>query len=195
MEPKPERKPRTRGPQSKLSQLDVERGAILWSQGTAANAARELGVSRSLLRIALKRAGLYQRKPSSRETHIAIAEKLAKENGGTLPTCTWMTRNGHFRTYAYMRRHRGFFAHIPRSKTKRGRPPVKPYSGDFSTARSVELYKAGYRIVDIAVALGAERGRGQNRVRRALIVAGVYRAQEKPGHSGPAVASDSLTVL
>lgn len=205
IEPKPERKPRTRGPQSKLSQLDVERGAILWSQGTAANAAKELGVSRSVLRKALKRAGLYQprvkkivvRKSSPKEIHIAIAEKLAKENGGKLPTCTWMCANGHLRTYEYMRGHRGFFAHIPRSKTNRGRPPVKPYSEDFNAARAVELYKAGYRIVDIAVALGAERSRGQNRVRRALIVAGVYRAQEKPGHGGPAVAdcgADSAVV-
>lgn len=43
----------------------------------------------------------------------------------------------------------------------------------FDAAKAVELYKAGTKVVDIAVALGYERGQGQNRTRAALKAAGV----------------------
>lgn len=46
---------------------------------------------------------------------------------------------------------------------------------NFDAARCVELYKSGKRVVDIAVAMGYNRGHGQNRVRAALVKAGVYK--------------------
>jgi predicted SprT family Zn-dependent metalloprotease len=45
----------------------------------------------------------------------------------------------------------------------------------WDAARVVELYSAGTKVPDIAVALGYERGHGQNRVRAALMKAGVYK--------------------
>ena len=46
----------------------------------------------------------------------------------------------------------------------------------FSEKRVISLYKAGRKIVDIAVAMGYERGTGQNRVRHCLTKAGLYAA-------------------
>lgn len=45
----------------------------------------------------------------------------------------------------------------------------------FSPARAVAMYQAGSKVVDIAVAMGYERGQGQNRTRTALIKASVYK--------------------
>lgn len=45
----------------------------------------------------------------------------------------------------------------------------------FDRARAVALYAAGNKVVDIAVSMGYARGQGQNRVRAALIKAGVYK--------------------
>lgn len=44
----------------------------------------------------------------------------------------------------------------------------------FSEKRVIGLYKAGRKVVDIAVAMGYKRGHGQNRVRHCLIKAGIY---------------------
>lgn len=46
----------------------------------------------------------------------------------------------------------------------------------WDAAKVVEMYQAGTRVVDIAVAFGYARGQGQNRVRKALVTAGVYKA-------------------
>ncbi len=46
-------------------------------------------------------------------------------------------------------------------------------------ARAIRLYKAGKRVSDIAVMLGYERGKGQNRVAAALVKAGIYKGQRK----------------
>jgi hypothetical protein len=44
-------------------------------------------------------------------------------------------------------------------------------------ARAVRLYGAGKKVSEIAVALGYERGHGQNRVAKALIAAGFYKGK------------------
>jgi hypothetical protein len=44
-------------------------------------------------------------------------------------------------------------------------------------ARAVALYAKEQRVSDIAVALGYERGHGQNRVVNALIRAGAYKGK------------------
>ena len=46
----------------------------------------------------------------------------------------------------------------------------------FDSRRAVALYAAGNKVVDIAVSMGYARGQGQNRVRAALVKAGVYKA-------------------
>jgi hypothetical protein len=49
---------------------------------------------------------------------------------------------------------------------------------EFSAPRAVALYKAGWRIIDIAVEMGYRRGQGQNRVLRYLRIAGAYPAMK-----------------
>jgi hypothetical protein len=51
----------------------------------------------------------------------------------------------------------------------------KKYKRQFDSPRAESLYRAGWRVVDIAVALGYQRGHGQNSVRRYLRMAGVYK--------------------
>jgi predicted SprT family Zn-dependent metalloprotease len=51
-------------------------------------------------------------------------------------------------------------------------PPPVPV---FNAAECVRLYNAGWRVVEIAVAMGYKRGTGQNRVTNALKAAGVYK--------------------
>lgn len=52
---------------------------------------------------------------------------------------------------------------------------LAPFAPLFDAKRAVELYQAGGKVVDIAVAMGYKRGQGQNRTRTALIKAGVYK--------------------
>lgn len=52
--------------------------------------------------------------------------------------------------------------------------PAVSVSGAWSAAEAVVLYNAGRKVVDIAVYFGYPRGSGQNRVRAALIKAGIY---------------------
>jgi DGQHR domain-containing protein len=52
----------------------------------------------------------------------------------------------------------------------------------FDPDRCVTMYKAGSRVVDIAVAMGYERGHGQNRVRNVLLKAGIYKQQVVSEH-------------
>jgi hypothetical protein len=122
--PKPKRIPQ-RPP------VDVERGALLLAQRhTFTDAAMLLGVSRGRLRIALAKAGLYQprfqkkkaisRPQTAREHHVSIAERLAAENGGRIPTCGWLRANGHGTTYVVLRKHPDRFAHLPRERAKTG---------------------------------------------------------------------------
>ncbi len=42
-------------------------------------------------------------------------------------------------------------------------------------AKAVQMYQNGRKVVNIAVAMGYERGHGQNRVRAALTKAGIYK--------------------
>lgn len=55
-------------------------------------------------------------------------------------------------------------------------PAITPAGVRFNPAQCVELYQAGHKVVDIAVGMGYKRGHGQNRVRAALMKAGVYNS-------------------
>jgi len=55
-------------------------------------------------------------------------------------------------------------------------------------ARAVRMYSAGKIVSEIAVALGYERGHGQNRVCNALIRAGVYKGSRKASVKAAAAA-------
>jgi hypothetical protein len=44
-------------------------------------------------------------------------------------------------------------------------------------ARAVQMYQNGQMVVDIAVAMGYERGQGQNRVANALLRAGMDKGE------------------
>jgi hypothetical protein len=54
-------------------------------------------------------------------------------------------------------------------------PASVPAGVRFNPAFAVELFEAGHKVVDIAVGMGYRRGSGQNRVRAALLKAGVYK--------------------
>jgi hypothetical protein len=58
-------------------------------------------------RLSLWRGKGYQRHRirNSIIKHIQIMKKLAAQNGGKLPTCTWLTENGYGWSYAYMRQY------------------------------------------------------------------------------------------
>jgi hypothetical protein len=49
----------------------------------------------------------------------------------------------------------------------------------FSPRRILALYKAGKNISQIAQAIGYPAGRGQNRTRKVLVKAGVYKKASK----------------
>lgn len=51
-----------------------------------------------------------------------------------------------------------------------------PGTISFDAAKAVEMYRAGTKVVDIAMKFGYPRGSGQNRVRAALIKAAVYKS-------------------
>lgn len=57
---------------------------------------------------------------------------------------------------------------------KKSRKQAKAHNR-FNADRAIRLYKKGKFVSDIAVAMGYERGHGQNRVRTALMSAGVYK--------------------
>jgi predicted SprT family Zn-dependent metalloprotease len=78
---------------------------------------------------------------------------------------------------AWKRRDRVLPPIIPTVAQVPQRELVKPPTGviAFNATDAVRLYQAGKRIVDIAVSFGYARGHGQNRVRAALIKAGVYK--------------------
>ena len=49
---------------------------------------------------------------------LETAEQLARENGGLLPTPTWLLDNGYKALYAYIKANPDLFAHVPRAKRK-----------------------------------------------------------------------------
>jgi hypothetical protein len=57
-------------------------------------------------------------------------------------------------------------------KKKPGRKPMQ--GTNFDVDKAVELYMAGTKVTDIAVAMGYPKNHGQNRVRMALMAKGVY---------------------
>lgn len=69
---------------------------------------------------------------------------------------------------------------IPPTETEPAPEPkqVKHSRHPFDAALAVHLYNQGTRVVDIAVAMGYERGHGQNRTVIALKKAGVYKPKE-----------------
>jgi len=196
--PKPPKPKRI--PQPKRPPVDVERGALLLAQRhTLTDAAMLLGVSQGRLRAALAKAGLYQpgfqkkkvvgtkevinRQQTTKERYVAMVEKLATANGGRIPTCGWLRAHGYSLTYVFLRKHPDWFAHLPRERAKTG---PGAYKTTFDAARAVRLYKMGMPVAKIASAFGYPPQHGNNRVRRALILAGIYPANKKPGHGGPA---------
>ncbi len=50
---------------------------------------------------------------------------------------------------------------------------------NFSPARIIALFKAGKNVSEIAQALGFPKNQGQNRTRRVLVQAGVYKKAAK----------------
>ena len=61
------------------------------------------------------------------EEYVELAEALAEENNGKLPTATWLDRNGYNSLYAYMRDHTKHFEHIRREyKISLTDKPVRP---------------------------------------------------------------------
>lgn len=66
-------------------------------------------------------------------------------------------------------------AGVTRPKVLKIKPVKKQKRRPFDSPRAEALYRAGWRVVDIAVALGYQRGHGQNSVRRYLLMAGVYK--------------------
>lgn len=195
--PKPKRIPRPKHPP-----IDVERGAVLLAQGhTLPDASRLLGVSSCALRRALIKAGLYtlrfqkakvvglteviNRQQTAKERHVAIAAKLATENGGKIPSCGWLRANGYGLTYIFIRKHPDWFAHLPRERAKTG---PRRHNNTFDAARAIRLYEVGMPVAKIDMAFGYPPQHGNNRVRSALVAAGVYNPKEKPGQCGPAGA-------
>jgi hypothetical protein len=187
--PKPKRIP-----QPKRPPVDVERGALLLAQRhTLKDAAMLLGVSRGCLRAALTKAGLYQprvikkktipRQQTTKERYVSLAEKLASANGGKIPTCGWLRANGYGFTYVFLRKHPDWFGHLSRERAKTG---PGAYKTAFDAAQAVRLYRMGMPVAKIALMFGYPPQHGNNRVRRALIVAGMYPANKQPSHGGPA---------
>jgi hypothetical protein len=117
----------------------------------------------------------------ARRKHIAIAEKLAAENGGYIPSCRWMQANGYGATYDFLRQHTEAFEHLkrsPRAKPQRKKPVqttaelsaaidrrrVKPEEAE----RALALYKSGLKGASIAAVLGVNRHSRIDHVRRLL---------------------------
>jgi hypothetical protein len=63
-----------------------------------------------------------EKKLKNPEDWVPVAEKLAKENGGTLQCGHWLNNNGYSALYLAMRRHPELFAHI-KQESKAGRNP------------------------------------------------------------------------
>jgi hypothetical protein len=51
----------------------------------------------------------------------------------------------------------------------------KATTDGWDSNKVVALYRAGQKVVDIAVEMGYKRGTGQNRVANALVAAGIYK--------------------
>ncbi|HZU32604.1 MAG TPA: hypothetical protein VFB79_15915, partial [Candidatus Angelobacter sp.] len=170
--------------------------------------ARQLGASSNRVMKALIKAGIYKplapkvklskrqlwavkRHEVARKHHVGIAQRLAKLNGGMIPTTVWLRANCHLDTLEYMRRYPDFFAHLSRARFCKAKNPL------FDAEKAVALYCANVSVPDIAVSFGYSRQTGNNRIINALKRAGVYRAKEKPGHGSPAGAdcgADSANV-
>ena len=50
--------------------------------------------------------------PGTIQKHVEIFEKLIRENGGQLPSYSWMNNNGYFRTYELLRKFPDYFRHL-----------------------------------------------------------------------------------
>jgi hypothetical protein len=159
-----------------------------------------LGVSQGRLRIALAKAGLYRarfqkkkvvgakevinRQQTTKERYVSIVETLARENGGRIPTCGWLRANGYGLAYVFIRKHPDWFAHLSRERAKTG--PGR-FTNTFNAERAVRLYRTGMSVTKIALMFGYPPQHGNNRVRRALIAAGMYPEKKNRAMGGPAV--------
>ena len=59
----------------------------------------------------------YDEKVKKRQ--VELAKKLARENGGTLPTVTWLTNHDYSGLLSYIWKHPEFFDGIPRDTNKK----------------------------------------------------------------------------
>jgi hypothetical protein len=65
------------------------------------------------------RAHKRKRSDGTIAKHVAILEKLAAENSGYVPSCTWLSDNGYFCSYEVMKAYPAAFAHLPTESDKK----------------------------------------------------------------------------
>jgi hypothetical protein len=118
----------------------------------------------------------------ARRKHVAIAEKLAAENGGCIPSNKWLDANGYKATYDFLRQHPDAFAHLKRSPHAIRPVRIKPVRIKTIDARCVKreeaeqalaMYKSGLKPAQIAETLGIKSMCRMERVRRLLKAVGV----------------------
>ena len=94
------------------SPLDRAKAAIKKAEATLARLYVKHSKERPLV-IPRKRSGKYPmtfRGPLKK--HVAIFEKIVRENGGQLPSYRWMNESGFFTTYMYIRKYPDAFRHL-----------------------------------------------------------------------------------
>jgi len=129
----------------------------------------------------------------TKERHVSLLEKLANENGGKIPASEWLRSNGYGTSHKLLCKHPEWFAHLARAIGKRG--PGAYNHITFGVGKAVKLYTMGMSVPQIALSFGYPLDHGNNRVRAALIAAGVYQPKmQNRAIGGAAVASDSFTV-
>jgi len=65
------------------------------------------------------RLGARSHDEKVRKRRVALAKKLAYENGGMLPTVTWLTTHGYSGLLSYIWKHPEFFRNIQRDASKK----------------------------------------------------------------------------
>jgi len=65
------------------------------------------------------RLGARSHDEKVRKRRVALANKLAYENGGMLPTVTWLTTHGYSGLLSYIWKHPDFFRNIQRDASKK----------------------------------------------------------------------------
>lgn len=99
--------------------LAKENGGTLQCYGWLVNNGY-IGLSKAMIKYPEKFAHINQENKSGKkpEEWVPIAEKLAKENGGTLKYCKWLQKNGYNGLDQTMRKYPELFAHINQESKK-----------------------------------------------------------------------------